>query len=193
MDIYLHRQSREARETNKRAMVTTNNNYLNDIKMNLDAALNLRYFPSQMVEKQVHPEVEFQDNAHLLMEPIHITKTSEECCLIESSVNSVRISIRVIKSSNLEVLLSHMLARFMQLRADKFEVLRKKPADPSYDYSFLISADHLQVYKKEEIINFVLEFINSISREINELKLHVMNNSRLAANFFVKGASNQPI
>ena len=40
-------------------MVTTNNNYLNDIKFNLDAALNLRYFPSQMVEKQVHPEVEF--------------------------------------------------------------------------------------------------------------------------------------
>ena len=127
------------------------------------------------------------------MDPVTITKASDECCLIESSINSVRVSLRVVKSSNLEVLLSHMLARFMQLRADKFEVLRRKPADPSYDYSFLISADHLQTYKKEEIINFILEFINGISKEINELKLHVMNHSRLAANFYVKGASNQPL
>mgnify|MGYP001626562780 CR=1 FL=1 len=174
-------------------MVTTNNNYLNDIKFNLDAALNLRYFPSQMVEKQVHPEVEFQDNPLLLMDPVYVTKSADECCLIESSVNSVRVSVRILKSSNLETLLAHMLARFMQMRADKFEVLRRKPADPSYDYSFLVSADHLQTYKKEEIINFILEFINSVSREINELKLHVMNSSRLAANSFVQGASNQPI
>ena len=127
------------------------------------------------------------------MDPIMIAKSPEECCLIEASVNSVRISVRFVKSSNLEELLGHMLGRFMQLRADKFEVMRRKPSDPSYDYSFLVSADHLQTYKKEEIINFILEFINGISKEINELKMHVMDHSRKAANFFVKGASGQPI
>ena len=86
-----------------------------------------------------------------------------------------------------------MLARFMELRADKFEILRRKPVDADYDFSFLISADHLQVYKKEEIVNFILEFINGIGKEINEMKLNVMNQSRIASTFYVQGASNQPI
>ena len=77
------------------------------------------------------------------MEPILIAKSAEECTQVESSVNSVRISVRFVKSSPFEELLSHMLARFMQLRADKFEVLRRKPVDPSYDYAFLVSYDHL--------------------------------------------------
>ena len=124
------------------------------------------------------------------MEPITICKSNEEVCLIESSINSVRISIRYVKSNELEKLISHMLGRFMQLRADKFEILRRKPADPSYDFSFLISADHLQIYKKEELINFILEFINGIGKEINELKLNVMNQARLCANLFIKGSSN---
>ena len=47
----------------------------------------------------------------------------------------------------------------MALRADKFENLRKKPAKENFDFSFLISADHLQKYTKAELINFILEFI----------------------------------
>lgn len=34
-------------------------NYLKSIRDNLDAVLNLRYFPSPLVERQVHPEIEF--------------------------------------------------------------------------------------------------------------------------------------
>jgi hypothetical protein len=52
-----------------------------------------------------------------------------------------------------------MLERFMSLRADKFEILRKKPAHDDFDFSFLVSDDHLQRFKKEELINFMLEFI----------------------------------
>ena len=174
-------------------MVSASSKYLSDIRNHLDAVLNLRYFPSQVVEKQVHPEVEFQDNAALLMEPVTITKSNQEICFIESSINSVRVSIRYQKSNDLEKLLSKMLGNFMMLRADKFEILRRKPADPSYDFSFLISADHLKTYKKEELINFILEFINSIGKEINELKLDVMNQARLCANVFIKGASGQEI
>ena len=59
----------------------------------------------------------------------------------------------------IEVLLTAMLERFMALRADKFEIFRKKPAKDNFDFSLLISADHMQKYNKVELINFVLEFI----------------------------------
>ena len=155
--------------------------------------LNLRYFPSQVVERQVHPEVEFQDNPLLLMEPILITKSDQEMCLIESSINSVRVSIKIKKGMEIEHLLTRMLERFMALRADKFEIFRKKVAHEGYDFSFLVSAQHLLIYRKEEIVNFILEFIAGIDKEINELKLDVINSARFAANFFTLACSNGEI
>ncbi len=132
--------------------------YLKQIRDTLDATLNLRYFPSQLVERQTHPEIEFQDNPKLLMNPLLISKSEQEKCLVEASVNSVRISISIKKNQEIEVLLTHMLERFLSLRADKFQILRKKPIE-GYDYSFLLTDEHLQKYKKEELVNFILEFI----------------------------------
>lgn len=134
-------------------------NYLKSIRDNLDAVLNLRYFPSPLVERQVHPEIEFQDNPKLLLAPIIISKSEQEHCMIEASINSVRVSICIRKSSEVEALLTHMLERFMTLRADRFEILRKKPISDAFDFSFLISNDHLLKFKKEELINFMLEFL----------------------------------
>ena len=54
------------------------NQYLTAIKQALDSVLNLRYFPSQVVERQVHPEVEFQDNPSLMLDPIYISKNEQE-------------------------------------------------------------------------------------------------------------------
>ena len=153
----------------------------------------MRYFPSQVVERQVHPEVEFQDNGSLLNEPIVIAKSEHECCLIESSINSVRVSIKIKKGMEIEHLLVRMLERFMSLRADRFEIFRKKPAHEGYDFSFLISAQHLLTYRKEELVNFILEFVAGIDKEINELKLDVINSARFAANFFTNACSNNPI
>ena len=82
--------------------------------------MNLRYFPSQLVERQTHPEIEFQDNPKLLMAPLLISKSEQEKCLVEASINSVRISIAIKKNQEIEVLLTHMLDRFLSLRADKF-------------------------------------------------------------------------
>lgn len=93
------------------------------------------------------------------MAPVTISKSEKEHCLIEGSINSVRVSIAIKKSSETEVLLTHMLERFMALRADKFEIFRKVPISPEYDFSFLITDDHLQRFKKEELLNFILEFI----------------------------------
>ena len=129
-------------------MVNSTQNYLKTISETLDAVLNLRYFPSQLVEMQVHPEVEFQDNSKLLLAPIVISMGEQQTTLIESSINSVRISISIKKGQDLEVLLTRMLERFLTMRADKFEILRKKRAKEGFDFSFLISADHLQKYQK---------------------------------------------
>ena len=136
--------------------------------------MNLRYLPSQEVERQTHPEIEFAESQKLLVNPILITRTDQESCLIEGSVNSCRISYSI-KKNDVEHLLTHMLQRFFALRADKFKILRRKPADPKYDFSFLITEDHLQEYKKEELINFILEFIQGIDKEVTEMKLAIIN------------------
>ena len=115
-----------------------------------------------------------------------------ESCLIEASVNSVRISLSIRKNDELVILLTHMLERFMSLRADKFEILRKVPVE-GYDFSFLVSADHLQMYKKEELINFIIEFIHGIDKEINDLKLCVTSHAGTSARFFTNGLSNNKL
>ena len=110
--------------------------------------------------------------------------------MIEPSINSVRISVSIKKGLEIEHLLTRMLERFMSLRADKFEILRKKPAREGFDFSFLISADHMQKYTKTELINFVLEFIQGIEKEISEMKLSVINHARVSAGFFVNSLAN---
>ena len=170
-------------------MASVTNKYLTAIKQNLDATLNLRFFPSQIVERQIHPEVEFQDNPSLLLDPIYISKSEQEQCLIEASVNSVRISIAIAKNDELSTLLTKKLGDFMTLRADKFEILRKKPISDNYDFSFLISAQHLQTYKKEELINFIIEFIHGVNKEISDLKLCVSEHAATATRFYTNGAS----
>mmetsp|Transcript_1022 Transcript_1022/g.630 ORF Transcript_1022/g.630 Transcript_1022/m.630 type:complete len:87 (-) Transcript_1022:31-291(-) len=86
-----------------------------------------------------------------------------------------------------------MLERFLSLRADKFGIMRKKPAREDYDYSFLITDDHLAKYKKEELINFILEFIQGIDKEINDMKLAILTQSRMAASYFTNAVANNPL
>jgi actin related protein 2/3 complex subunit 4 len=174
-------------------MSLTTSHYLKAIRDSLDAVLNLRYFPSPLVERQIHPEVEFQDNTKLLLNPIVISKSELEHCLIESSINSVRVSIAIRKGSETELLLTHMLERFMAMRADKFEILRKKVAVEGYDFSFLFTDEHLNKFKKEELINFILEFIQGIDKEIKEMVQSITNHTRLACQFFTNALANNKI
>ena len=161
------------------------------IKDALDASLNLRFLPSQEVERQSHPEIEFAESAKLIMNPITITRNEAEVCYIEASVNSCRVSFSIKKNEMVETLLSHMLQRFFALRADKFKIFRRKCAHPDkYDFSFLITEDHLQKYKKEELINFILEFIQGIDKEISEMKLAIINQSRMAAGYYANSLAN---
>jgi len=56
-------------------MAQTLQSYLKAIRDTLDAVLNLRYFPSQLVERQTHPEIEFQDNSNLMLKPLTLCKS----------------------------------------------------------------------------------------------------------------------
>jgi len=119
-----------------------------------------------------------EKGSKLVMKPITISRTEHEACLIEGSVNSVRISFLVKKGDpnrpeeSVEILLSHMYQRFFALRADRFKIYRKKPVE-GFDFSFLITETHLSMYKKEELINFVLQFIQGIEKEVMDLKLAI--------------------
>lgn len=69
--------------------------------------------------------------------------------------------------------------------------MRKKPADPAnYDFSFLITEDHLEKYRKEDLINFMLEFIQGIDKEISEMKLAILSQARMSAGYFTNSIAN---
>ena len=84
--------------------------------------------------------------------------------MIEGSINSVRVSFLIRKGDpanpegSVEVLLAKMYNSFLALRAERFKIFRKKPMD-GYDFSFLITEDHLTKYKKENLVNFIVQFI----------------------------------
>ena len=80
----------------------------------------------------------------VLMNPIVVSRNESECVLIEGSINSVRISVKVKKADDLEDFLAkkfmrcgarhvpvpHVFSvycRFLSQRAESFVVLRRKP------------------------------------------------------------------
>merc|ERR1712226_1064319 len=103
-------------------------------------------------------------------------RDENERCLIEPSVNSVRISIKVKQADDTEKMLCRKFARFFTQRAEHFVVLRRRPIE-GYDISFLITNGHLEDMCKERIIDFIIEFMEDIDKEIKDLKIAL--NTRL--------------
>ena len=109
-----------------------------------------------------------------------ITRSEDEKVLIESSINSVRVNVVIKKFSDLERLLVSIYTKFLMNRANKLNLLRKKPR-PGYDLSFLITNFHLELYKKEEIIDFIVGFVQDFVKEITDMKLTVNSQSRFSS------------
>ena len=76
------------------------------------------------------------------MNPLVISRNENEKVLIEPSVNSVRVSIKIKQADDLERILCHKFSRFLMMRAESFIILRRKPMDVSHfqhlDESFLL-------------------------------------------------------
>lgn len=63
----------------------------------------------------------------VLLNPLIISRNENERVLIEPSVNSIRISIKIKQADEIERILCHKFTRFMMQRAENFIVLRRKP------------------------------------------------------------------
>jgi actin related protein 2/3 complex, subunit 4 len=63
----------------------------------------------------------------VLLNPLTISRNENERVLIEPSVNSIRLSIKIKQADEIERILCHKFTRFMMQRAENFIVLRRKP------------------------------------------------------------------
>lgn len=63
----------------------------------------------------------------MLLTPLTVARNENERVLIEPSVNSVRVSIRIKQADEIENILVHKFTRFLEQRAENFFILRRKP------------------------------------------------------------------
>lgn len=159
--------------------------YLTAVRHTLTAAMCLHNFSSQVVERHNKPEVEVRSSKELLLNPVVISRNEKEKVLIESSVNSIRISIAVKQADEIEKILCKKFMRFMMMRAENFIVLRRKPIE-GYDISFLITNFHTEQMFKHKLVDFVIHFMEEIDKEISEMKLAVNARARIVSEEFLK-------
>ena len=129
--------------------------------------------------------LKYRGSKELLLNPMEICRSSKEKCLIEPSVNSVRVSICIKQSDDIEEVLTHKFTRFLMQRADQFIIMRRKPM-PGYSISFLVTHAHLERMWKEKLVDFIIQFMEDIDKEISAMKLAVNARARLIATEFMK-------
>lgn len=107
--------------------------YLQCVRSTLTASMTLDNFASQVVERHNKPEIEAATSKEVLLTPIIISRNENEKVLIESSVNSIRLSIKIKQADEIERILAHKFTRFLMQRAEAFVILRRKPVKVSYN------------------------------------------------------------
>ena len=71
--------------------------------------------------------MQHRTSKEVLLNPLTISRNENERVLIEPSVNSIRVSIKIKQADEIERILCHKFTRFMMQRAESFVVLRRKP------------------------------------------------------------------
>merc|ERR1712063_119193 len=170
-------------------MANTLRPYLNCVRASLDAAMCLQNFASQEVERHNKPEVEaaafYSKNSELLMNKLVVSRNANERVLIESSINSMRISIKIKQADEIEGILCKKFARFLTQRAEQFFIMRRKSIE-DYDISFLITNFHTEAFLKHKLTDFIIQFMEGVDKEINEQKLSVNARARIVAQSYLK-------
>ena len=159
--------------------------YLDAVRATLTAATCIRNFPSQTVERHNKPEVEVRGSKELILNPLIVARTENESCLIEPSINSVRVSIRIKQADEIEEILCHKFTRFLMLRAEQFLIMRRKAID-GYDISFLITHQNMETMWKHKLIDFIIQFMDDIDKEISGMKIAINARARVVATEFMK-------
>ena len=166
-------------------MVESYKPYLTIIRDTLEQALCLRNFPSQLYEKINRPQVEVKENAELTSKPVIISRNESEKVEIETSINSVRVNVAVKKYQEIDKLVVGIYSKYLMNRANQLNVLRKVAKD-GFDISFLITNFTLENYKKEDIIDFIIEFIQDFTKEVTDMKMTVNSQSRFATTYLME-------
>jgi len=144
----------------------------------------LENFASQVVERHNKPEVEARTSQEVLLTPLVISRNENESVLIEPSVNSIRMSISIKQADEIEKLLCHKFTRFMTMRAESFIILRRNPV-PGYDISFLITNFHSETMLKHKLVDFIIQFMEEVDKEISEMKLSLNSRARIVAESYL--------
>jgi actin related protein 2/3 complex, subunit 4 len=85
-----------------------------------------------------------------------IARTENEKCLIEPSINSLRVSIKIKQADEIEQILCHKFTSFLMQRSEQFVIMRRK-AIADYDISFLITHVQLERMWKHKLIDFIVQ------------------------------------
>ena len=163
--------------------------YLDAIKKSLQAAICLRNFASQDVERHNKPEIEVstdsEKKSEVIARPIMIARSELECVFIETSINSVRISVKVKQMDDVDNFITKMFMRFLCQRADAFRILRRKPM-PGYDISFLITNIHTEQMILSKLVDFIITFLQDVDKELSDLKVTLNKRARKVSEEFLK-------
>jgi actin related protein 2/3 complex subunit 4 len=71
--------------------------------------------------------VEAASSPEVCLTPLTIARNENEMVLIETSINSIRVSIKIKQTDDIEKILAHKFTRFLMMRAEAFVILRRKP------------------------------------------------------------------
>jgi actin related protein 2/3 complex, subunit 4 len=126
----------------------------------------------------------FSSSKEVLLTPVVVSRNENEKILIEGSINSLRISIKIKQADDIERLLCHKFTRFMTQRAENFVILRRK-AMPGYDISFLITNFHTEAMFKHKLVDFIIQFMEEVDKEISEMKLSLNARARIVAESYL--------
>lgn len=91
----------------------------------------------------------------------------------------------VLATPQMEKVLVEKFARFLAQRAEEFVILRRK-AVPGYDISFLITNFHVEEMKRDQLVDFIIHFMEEINSEISIMKLAVNARARVVAKTFLE-------
>lgn len=89
--------------------------YLDSVKECLSRVLCLHNVPGIQPE---HPEIEFPTSPDFSLKSISIERTAHECCFIEPTINSARVSLKIKQTDELERWLTKKWISFLTQAAN---------------------------------------------------------------------------
>lgn len=81
----------------------------------------------------------------MLLNPLVVSRTETERCLIEPSINSVRVSIKIKQADEIEEILCRKFTNFLMQRAEHFVIMRRKAVEVCVTCDAFTYADFISI------------------------------------------------